>query len=90
MIKVLASQMKFCRVNQGIEKGFVILSLGMLFWRLWRMLTCLHVVCTGCRHWLFLLIARHSFKTELIFKKFMGCSTFALSVIFLLGSIVKK
>ena len=54
------------------------------------MLACLHVVCTWWPLWLFSFIARCSFKTELTFKKFMGRNTFVLSVIFLLGSIVKK
>ena len=50
----------------------------------------LHVVCTRYCLWLFSLIARRSSKTVFIFKKLMGHSTFAVSVIFLLGGVVNK
>ena len=48
----------------------------------------LHVVCIGYRLGLFSLIARCSSKTVLIFKNLTGCSTFVVSVIFLLEGIV--
>ena len=59
----------------------------MLFLEITENAYMLHVVCTGYRLWLFSLITRHSSKTVLIFKKVMGCSTFLVSVIFLLGGV---
>ena len=81
-------QTNFRRMNQGIEKGYFEPRYVIL--EIMENIYMLHVVCTGYRLWLFLLIARCSSKSVLIFKKLMGRSTFLVSVIFLFGGVAKK
>ena len=65
------------------EPGYVILDITENAYKL-------HVVCTGYRLWLLAKYQDSKSFAVLIFKTLMGRSAFLVSVIFLLGGVVKK